>query len=55
MKILQNFSIFYGKDQNLLDPQISWDLADEIDDFSEDDCPKVRKKLEKVRKKLEKS
>ena len=25
MKILQNVSMFYGKDQNLLDSQISWD------------------------------
>ena len=51
MKILQNFSIFYGKDQKLLDFQISWDFATEIVEF-------FRKwffqKLEKVRKMLEK-
>ena len=31
----------------MLDSQISWDFANEIDDFSENDFPKVRKKLEK--------
>jgi len=25
MKILQNFSMFSGEDQNLLDSQLSWD------------------------------
>ena len=51
MQILQNnCSMFYAKYQNMLDPQISWDLANEIDDFSENDFPKVRKKLEDIRK-----
>ena len=37
MKILRNFSIFYGElpgeDKNPLDSQISWDFATEIVDF----------------------
>ena len=35
MKILRNlnFSNFFGKDQNRLDSQISWDFAIEIVDF----------------------
>ena len=54
MKILQIFSIFNGKDKHVFDSQISWDFANEIDEFSENDFPKVRKKLEKVgKKKLE--
>ena len=49
MKILRNFSIFkmilYGKDQNLLDSEISCDFATEIVDFSENDFRNVRKKV----------
>ena len=51
---IRNFSRFAGKDQNLLDSQISWDFTPKIVEFSENDCRKVRKKLEKkleVRKK----
>ena len=58
-KILQNFRIlinFYGKDKNPLDFQISWDVSQrkipKLSNFSENDFPKVRKKLE-VRTQLE--
>ena len=50
MKILRKFSIFtensrYQNNENMLDYQISWDFVTKIVDFSEDDFPKVRKKL----------
>ena len=37
-----------GKDQKMLDSQMSWDFATEIVDFLENDFPK----LENVRKKV---
>ena len=47
MNILRNFSILSGKYQSMLDSHMSWDFATEIVEFSENDFPKVRKKLEK--------
>ena len=46
MKILQNFNIFYGEGQHLLDSQNSWDFETEIVEFSENEFPKVRKDVE---------
>ena len=47
MKILRNFSMFYGKeskDQNLLASQMSCDFAEEIVDFQK----MIFQKLEEV-------
>ena len=50
MKILQNFSFLNGKDQNLIRmilkfPEIS---QRKLSNFSENDFPRVRKKMKKV-------
>ena len=50
MKILPNFSIFYGEDQNLLDSQISLDFATETVEFFR---KWISKRSKEVRKKLE--
>ena len=47
MKILQNFTNFYGEDQNMLDSQISWDFAAEIVEFFRKYQKMIFQKLDK--------
>ena len=52
MKILRNFSIFYGEDQDMLDYLASSEISKrKLSTFSENDFRKVRQKLEEVRTK----
>ena len=52
MKILRNFSIFYGEDQDMLDDLASSEISQrKLSNFSENDFRKVRKQSENIWKK----